>query len=328
MINLVDVIIPALNAQDFIAEALTSARAQRHVRTIIVVDNGSTDRTVEIASEVAGVTILREPRPGANYARNTALERVQAPFVKFLDADDLLEPNCLEIQLKCARDTDEDEIIYSNLILSRGRQSAPIDLKKLCYKSSGDAQLAEMVLRNIPISAPLYPTRAIKRIGGFDVKLNSRQEWNLNTRLALDGFRFRHCEGLSFVQRVHSGPERISNRQLNFDCEMQTLIRAIAPLRAVEDARVRDALAGYVWNTGLRFIWNGKTEQSRPFYDLARSIEAQDMHGRRSRLRRLLYKLFGPERAEIALVRAARCKKVLKKLHQRVLARLRPGEVQ
>lgn len=320
MTTQVDVIIPTLNAEDYISEALKSVLTQMARGQVLVVDNGSTDRTIEIASGFSGVTVLRENRPGANYARNTGLTHVKTPFVKFLDADDILEQECLQMQLRFAEQVPEYSIVFGNYHLERNGKCWHVNIESLCHQKTGCSQLAEIIWRNIPISSPLYPTKMLKIAGGFDVGIQSRQEWNLNVRLSLIGYRFIHCRGLSFVQRAHSGSQRISNRQLEFEQEMETLTRAIAPLRKIDDDSVRDALAAYVWNTGIRFIWDGTPKLSRPFFDLAQSIEACNMHQRQNFFRRYLYRLLGHEKGEISLRKVATTKRALFRLKRKVVS--------
>jgi glycosyltransferase involved in cell wall biosynthesis len=71
----ISVVIPALNAERFIAEAIESVHAQTlKVSEIIVVDNGCTDRTAQIASEL-GAIVVDEQQRGLSRARNAGLRR-------------------------------------------------------------------------------------------------------------------------------------------------------------------------------------------------------------------------------------------------------------
>lgn len=82
-------LIPAFNAEPFIAEALGSVLAQRRqVDEILVVDDGSTDRTAEIA-ERWGARVVRLPgNRGAGAARNRGAELARGEVLLWLDADD------------------------------------------------------------------------------------------------------------------------------------------------------------------------------------------------------------------------------------------------
>src|SRR5262249_14220911 len=70
------------------------------VHEVIVVDDGSTDRTANIAESFGGlVYVIRQNNAGASVARNRALDQVSGDFIAFLDADDLWEPHKLERQI-------------------------------------------------------------------------------------------------------------------------------------------------------------------------------------------------------------------------------------
>ena len=100
---LVSILIPAFNAQETIAETLQSALSQSWPRKeIIVVDDGSTDRTLEIAKrfESAKLKVVTQPNQGAATARNLAFSMSHGNYIQWLDADDLLAPDKIEFQLK------------------------------------------------------------------------------------------------------------------------------------------------------------------------------------------------------------------------------------
>lgn len=94
----VTVVIPAYNAERFIGEALASVRTQTvQPAEVIVVDDGSTDRTPGIARD-GGATVLTQRNMGVAAARNAAIRTTWRPWIAFLDADDIWEPQKLEAQ--------------------------------------------------------------------------------------------------------------------------------------------------------------------------------------------------------------------------------------
>jgi glycosyltransferase involved in cell wall biosynthesis len=102
---LVSILIPAFNAQEWIADTIRSAIAQTWPREeIIVVDDGSTDRTVAIARqfESDSVRIITQENQGAAAARNKAFSLSQGEYIQWLDADDLLSPNKIALQMEAA----------------------------------------------------------------------------------------------------------------------------------------------------------------------------------------------------------------------------------
>src|SRR5258707_13697146 len=90
---LVSILIPAYNAEEWIADTLRSAIAQTWARKeIIVVDDGSTDQTLTVARrfESDGVRVVSQKNQGAAAARNTALSFSQGDYIQRLHAADRL----------------------------------------------------------------------------------------------------------------------------------------------------------------------------------------------------------------------------------------------
>jgi glycosyltransferase involved in cell wall biosynthesis len=95
----ISVIITVYNREAYLAEAIESALAQtRPAAEIIVVDDGSTDRTGEIARSYAKVSCLTQENRGIGGARNSGLARATGDLIAFLDSDDAWTPRKLELQ--------------------------------------------------------------------------------------------------------------------------------------------------------------------------------------------------------------------------------------
>jgi len=105
----VSVVIPCHNYGRYLADAIASALAQTHPPSqIIVIDDGSTDNTREIAQQhPAPVEYFALPHSGVSRARNEGLRRVTSDFVVFLDADDALDPQYLEKTLEAWKSANE-----------------------------------------------------------------------------------------------------------------------------------------------------------------------------------------------------------------------------
>ena len=94
----VSVVIPALNAERFIGEAIESVHAQTlRVSEIIVVDNGCEDRTAQIAAEL-GAVVIKEEHRGLSRARNAGIRECKHEWIALLDSDDLWDTRKLESQ--------------------------------------------------------------------------------------------------------------------------------------------------------------------------------------------------------------------------------------
>lgn len=105
MTPLVSVLIPAYNASRWLKCTLESVLGQRCRRLqVVVVDDGSSDSTLAIASSFSsrGVMVVSQPNRGASAARNRALTLADGEYIQWLDSDDLLAPNKISRQLERA----------------------------------------------------------------------------------------------------------------------------------------------------------------------------------------------------------------------------------
>src|SRR5437867_5272527 len=102
MPRLVSILIPVYNAESFVAETIHSALDQTWpAKEVIAVDDGSTDRSAKILESFGSrIRIIGQENRGASAARNRALAEARGEVIQYLDADDLLAPDKIEIQLR------------------------------------------------------------------------------------------------------------------------------------------------------------------------------------------------------------------------------------
>ena len=114
---LVSILIPAHNASEWIEQTIQSAVTQTwKSKEIIVVDDGSSDDTLAIARrfESHQVKVVSQLNRGASAARNTAYSLCRGDYIQWLDADDLLAPDKIAIQVKALRDTGSTRTLLSS----------------------------------------------------------------------------------------------------------------------------------------------------------------------------------------------------------------------
>ena len=109
MSHLVSILMPAFDAEEWIADSLRSAIGQTwgHIE-VIVVDDGSRDRTLTIARsfESPSVRVVTQKNQGAAAARNLAFSMSQGDYIQWLDADDLLAPDKIALQMQVLAESD------------------------------------------------------------------------------------------------------------------------------------------------------------------------------------------------------------------------------
>ena len=124
---LVSVIVPAYQAERFIEETLDSAAHQDYPAVeVIVVDDGSTDRTAELVAG-RGVRLLRQPHRGPAAARNTGVAAAAGEFIAVLDADDLWPSDRLSRQVDFLQRNPEVGLVLglTDVFLNPGEDPPP-----------------------------------------------------------------------------------------------------------------------------------------------------------------------------------------------------------
>jgi glycosyltransferase involved in cell wall biosynthesis len=114
--ELVSILIPAYNAAEWLPQTVRSALAQTWPRTeVIIVDDGSSDRTLEVgkAFESRTVKVVTQQNAGAVAARNAALRLAQGDYIQWLDADDLLDPAKISAQMRVAHEASDPHVLLA-----------------------------------------------------------------------------------------------------------------------------------------------------------------------------------------------------------------------
>jgi len=109
MNELISVVIPAHNTENYVSNTIASVLAQTYEKLeIIVVDDGSTDDTVKRINDSFGndsrVRVIKQENRGVSAARNTGIENAEGEFIAFLDSDDLYHPTFIEKMVELLRD--------------------------------------------------------------------------------------------------------------------------------------------------------------------------------------------------------------------------------
>ncbi|MBQ8785251.1 MAG: glycosyltransferase [Alphaproteobacteria bacterium] len=109
----ISIIIPVYNVQNYLEKCLGSVKNQTFQDwEAICVNDGSTDNSLEILQQYAEkderFIVITQENQGLSPARNTGLEKTKGDYIMFLDGDDFLHPQCMELALRTIKDTDSD----------------------------------------------------------------------------------------------------------------------------------------------------------------------------------------------------------------------------
>src|SRR6056300_283823 len=183
-INDISVIIPTLNRCEFLKRALHSVLKQTlKPREIIVVDNGSTDKTFEmISSSFPNVKYLKQTKKGVSASRNKGILNSKSNWLAFLDSDDVWSHNKLEKQMAFnTKNKNRFRLIHTNEIWYRNGKF--LNQLKKHKKSGGDIFKNSLILCCISPSSTLINKEIFNEYGYFDEDLEVCEDYDLWIRI-------------------------------------------------------------------------------------------------------------------------------------------------
>jgi glycosyltransferase involved in cell wall biosynthesis len=180
---LVSVIVPCYNGAPFLEEALRSALSQTYPEVeIIVVDDGSTDQSPEIAQRFP-VRYIRQENRGLTPTRNLGVRESRGTYIVFLDADDRLKPEAIETGVRMLEHRPECAMAVGDHHFIAADGSYLAESRKDClpayhYEALLKSNFIEM------ISSVLFRRSIFEQVGGFDTNLRVAEDYELYLRIA------------------------------------------------------------------------------------------------------------------------------------------------
>lgn len=297
---MVSIIIPCFNAERYIGEAIQSALEQTYPNCeVIVIDDGSTDGSVPVIQSF-GEKIIWEtgPHQGACAARNRGIELSRGAWIQFLDADDKLKPDA--VQLKREANVPPDTIVCLKGQLMESQAGS----RRIPPHANFDRYNLETLLRGATpqTSAPLHRKEHLEQVGGFTVGLPCCQEYDLHLRLTATlglGFHVLPKVG-TYIRVVEDG---ITGREAHQFQETRANIwmRLLGSLMDNPrfDAKCKLALS-QTMGMFARGLWRaGKRHRARELLQVAKTLHP-DWAGKAYRLApyRFLVRVIGFEAYE------------------------------
>lgn len=266
---LVSIIIPCYNAERWLSQAILSCLAQTYRPIeIIVIDDGSTDGSLDIIKSYANViTWETGPNRGGNAARNRGFALSSGEYIQFLDADDYLLPEKIERQVAFLESSGA-AIVYGDWqyhyhnpdgtwflgdIVVRGRQH---DMLEALLSSWWVASLAL-----------LWHRHAVLQAGGWDEHLYAGQDKDILLSAALAGVTIQYQPGCYTVYRRHHTPTTVSTANLKRHTDEHIKLFARAEQKLVLSGRLssvyRRALAHSYYRLACRCYDTDQTRYRR-----------------------------------------------------------------
>jgi glycosyltransferase involved in cell wall biosynthesis len=255
---LVSILIPAYNAEEFIAETIESALAQTWPRKeIIVVDDGSKDRTLSILQSFVarGVTVVTQKNQGAAATRNNAYAKSQGDFIQWLDGDDLLAPDKIAKQMQALERCPKKRTLLSG---AWGRFIYRPDKARFIPSALwNDLPVAEWMARkmeqnlHMQTATWLVSRELSEAAGPWDTRLLSDDDGEYFARVLMSSEGIRFVPDARVYYRI-SGPACLSyigRSDRKMEAQFLSMELNIKYIRSLEDSnRVRTACVKYLQN--------------------------------------------------------------------------------
>jgi len=277
---LVSILIPAYNAENWIAQTIQSAITQSWSRKeIIVVDDGSRDRTADEARRFASkeVSVVTVENRGAAAARNHALKLSQGDYIQWLDADDLLGPEKIELQLAALREGDGQGTLLSGAwgYFHYRTDRARFIATSIWHDLSPVEWLMRKMSENLHMQTATWLTsrQLAEKAGAWDMRLLSDDDGEYFCRVILASKGTRFVPGARvFYRLTPSGRlSQIGTSDRKKEAMLVSMKLHIGYLRSLEESeRVRKACLAYMQN------WFDNFYPERPdLVDELQSLAAQ-----------------------------------------------------
>lgn len=266
----VSIIIPAYNASRFVFNAIASIANQNlnnlyHLE-IIVVDDGSTDKTGEALTSLIDAGTIQyffKPNGGASAARNYGIEKAQGEFIGFLDADDVFLPGMLATCLNEFMRNELDLVTVNCFLTHLDNQGRKIRSELLDYgwiRQEPEALFLSFMTRGA-IGGPhkaLFRHDIFNKVGIFDTSLKVYEDLDFWIRVARANLRWQHISvPLLECHRAASGSLFTFSNELNQDCRVAVLRKYKSAAIAL-DPQMKEVLGDQLLNFGKNYLLEHK----------------------------------------------------------------------
>jgi len=253
----VAVVIPCFRQAHFLGQAIESVLDQsRAADEVVVVDDGSPDNTSEVAANHPHVRCIRQDNAGLAGARNRGLSETTSEFIVFLDADDRLLRDALEIGVEALHSQEDCAFVWG---FNRPIDAEGEPIGEISNPFAGEATYARLLARNVvgPPAGVMFRRGPVVELGGFSGALHSAEDQNLYLRLARKHRFF--CHGRTVAEYRYHGAKMSSDHA--------RMLRAVLEVLREEAAWVGD-------QRSLQAAIAAGRRHARLSYDVAPRIDA------------------------------------------------------
>jgi len=217
--DLISIIMPAWNAEKYIAESIESVIKQTYQNwELIIVDDGSTDKTAEIVNNFKSdqrIKYFYQPNEKQGKARNLGIKKSTGEYVAFLDADDKWTSDKLSIQMNILSADHMIDLLFSQ---GYGVEDDLIKDYNVCVKDLWDRRdVSTFIGQNqIPILSVLVRKDALTQVNNFSESENIQnvEDYHLWLKLLIHDCKFKSIPDRLFYYRIHQQQATFQNNNI------------------------------------------------------------------------------------------------------------------
>lgn len=220
--DLISIIIPTYNAEDFIAKTINSILRQTYnYFEVLVLDDGSSDNTASLVKDIAKkdnrIKYFYQSNQGLAYSRNRLSQMASGEYIAFLDHDDEWLPEKLKIQIDLFKRRSNCALIYGNVlnVFSDGRNSSTYFANRKPHR--GKVFYEYLIEGNfVPQPSIILKTEILREYLPFNADFKIAVDWELLLRLARD-HSFDYVEEVVAIYNFHDNRATAKNPFLEIE---------------------------------------------------------------------------------------------------------------
>jgi glycosyltransferase involved in cell wall biosynthesis len=302
MADSISLLIPCYNSETTLPILLEDALSQSHpFDEVIVFDDGSTDKTAEIAQQFGCHLLRHELNRGAGYARQQLLAAATGQYVHFHDADDRMGKQFVEQLLPHCEES---------IAVCCGLEEIGKDGKRSVnrYPELNGADQIGFFIRNfIHLNTAIYPRQAAIAAGGFDVELRTNEDRVFHYRLAAANLRFKFIDQ-PLVTQIRNPQSTLSNTR--FTAIVTNFIRGTEIALEIFPSRYHSLLGEYLLFYAEKSAYRGEHDLVHRAIAVARQCGVQRLE-RYGLASKILSQVIGCEKTLIAKGHYARWRQAI-----------------
>lgn len=267
----VSIIIPVYNTEEYVARAIESIMHQTlQDIEMILINDGSTDRSPEIMERLTQkdprIQLYNQRNQGQSVARNHGMQYASGTYLYFMDSDDLLEPDALEICYNKCEENELDFVFFDGIILQAGGQ-INIGLNYSRAKATNEEQIYNgREILNILFSKHAFSASPCLNVIRTDflkgISLSFypgiiHEDELFTFQLYLHTKRVMSIHRAFFIRRVRQNSTMTQMFQWKNMCGYLTVAEEISKLREGSDAQTRKTIDSFLTRMLNAAVWKG-----------------------------------------------------------------------